>query len=211
MQLCFVYLDWTLEDIPRCFYVGKGNEARVKKRDRNDLWKRVAAKYGWRREKVLSTLDSVFACDQEVEWIAKMNTYHYDRNDGWGCNFTKGGDGGGAHLGHKHSEATKEFLRQKSLGNKNCVGHKATPETLAKRSGSNHHFFGKKLSKEHIEKNRIANRGENNAQAKLTWNKVRHIRARFTAGEITIPKLAKEFDVSDTLIRYIIIKKLWKE
>jgi hypothetical protein len=210
-KLLFVYRDWTLEEVPRCFYVGKGDEKRIRKRDRNEYWKRVADKYGWRREKILSTKDPMFVGDQEVEWIVKMNTYHYDRSDGWGCNFTRGRDVGGAHLGHPHSEATKEVLRQKSLGNKNCVGRKYSAETLAKKSGVNHHYFGKRLTAEHIEKNRIANHGENNAQAKLTWDIVRQIRMRYATGDDTHASLAIEFKVSSTLIGYIIRGKLWKE
>lgn len=210
-RILFVYLDWTLEDSPRCFYVGKGNENRIKKRDRNEYWKRVAAKYGWRREKILSTRDPVFAYDQEIEWIAKMGTYHYDRNDGWGCNFTRGGDGGPVRTGWHHTAEIKDLLRQKSLGNRNCVGRKASAETLAKRSGKNHHFYGKQLSPEHVEKNRVANCGENNAQAKLDWPRVRDIRARFASGATTKLGLAKEFDVSRTLIHYIVIGRLWKE
>ncbi len=211
MKLLFVYLDWTLEDVPRCFYVGKGDERRVKKRDRNEFWKHTAAKYGWRREVVLTTKDSKFVENQEREWIVRMGTYHHDRSDGWGCNFTRGGDVGGAHFGHPHSEATKAVLSQKLRGNKNCVGTKASPQRIAKTSGPNHHSYGKKQSATALAKNSAANHGENNAQAKLTWDKVRSIRARFTSSETTKSQLAKEHDVSTTLIHYITIGKLWKE
>lgn len=210
-RVLYVYLDWTLEDVPRCFYVGKGDDKRVRKRDRNEFWKRVAAKYGWRREIVLATKDPKFVENKEREWIVQMGTYHYDRSDGWGCNFTRGGDIGGAHFGHPHSEATKEILRTKLRGNKNCLGTKASPERIMKTSGSNHHSFGKKQSAAALAKNSAANHGENNAQAKLTWDKVRNIRTRFVAGEATKRELAKEFGVSGTLVHYIIIEKLWKE
>jgi hypothetical protein len=47
-MIFFVYIDWTLEDVPRSFYIGNGVFARVQKHERNAYWKNIAAKYGWK-------------------------------------------------------------------------------------------------------------------------------------------------------------------
>jgi len=46
----FVYLDWTLENAPRCFYVGKGTALRVKRSKRNKRWQNITNMYGQYRE-----------------------------------------------------------------------------------------------------------------------------------------------------------------
>jgi len=66
----FTYIDWTTEEIARAFYVGKGNESRVRERKRNLYWQRVAAKYGHVREVVFATKDERMALDFEIEMIA---------------------------------------------------------------------------------------------------------------------------------------------
>jgi hypothetical protein len=96
-RIFFVYVDWTLENVPRTFYVGKGNKDRIQKRERNAYWKSIAAKYGWRRDVILATKDEQFALEQEIVTIREFKTYHYDRNDGWGCNFTRDGEGTSGH------------------------------------------------------------------------------------------------------------------
>lgn len=200
----FVYLDWTLEGTPRCFYVGKGNEARVRKRTRNELWKQIDMMCGSQREIVYETTDELAAYAYEETLIA-----HYETYEGWGANLTPGGNA--VMSGRNHTPETKEKCRLGSLGNKNSLGRKAGPETIAKISGPNHHFFGKKQSEEHIEKNRLANHGEKNAQAKLTWEKVRDIRTCYALGGYSHKSLAHKHGVTKTLVGYIIRGKLWKE
>jgi len=42
----FIYIDWTLEDQSRPFYVGKGTIDRIMIRERNKHWCRIADKHG---------------------------------------------------------------------------------------------------------------------------------------------------------------------
>lgn len=55
------------------------------------------------------------------------------------------------------------------------------------------------------------NAGERHPLAKLNWQKVREIRARFAAGGIRKCDLAIEYGVTQTLIGYILANKIWKE
>jgi hypothetical protein len=48
-----VYVDYTCELIPRAFYVGKGNAARVVNTKRNLRHTNIAKKYGLHREIVM--------------------------------------------------------------------------------------------------------------------------------------------------------------
>jgi len=114
----FVYIDWTTEDHPRPFYVGIGTKRRVSHWHRNNKHTGVMRKFGWRRD-VVASVDLEEAKVREVELIAEHKTFHYDDPDGIGCNFTRGGEGtrghpgSFGHLGKKHSEETKEIIRQK--------------------------------------------------------------------------------------------------
>ncbi len=133
----FVYEDWTLEEIPRCFYVGKGSLARVEGLQRNCVHKRIAMKHGIRRVIVLETSTEKLALEHEIELIAKYRTYINGGDDWWGANLTRGGEGvsGLKHTlesrqkmslakkgkpstftGNKHSEETKRVMSQKALG-----------------------------------------------------------------------------------------------
>jgi hypothetical protein len=51
--------------------------------------------------------------------------------------------------------------------------------------------------------------GEANPSAKLTWNIVREIRARYKPGVVTQRKLAVEFGVEQSLVAQIIACKIW--
>lgn len=94
----FVYQDWTLEPEPRCFYCGKGDERRLKRRYRNKHHRHVAQKHGMERRVLFGTRDEQFALDEEVRVIAEMHTYVYDpAYNGLGANYTSGGDGVSGH------------------------------------------------------------------------------------------------------------------
>lgn len=53
--------------------------------------------------------------------------------------------------------------------------------------------------------------GETNGRAKLDWPKVRDIRRRWSDGGVTKLQLARDNEVSDTLIRQILRNEIWKE
>lgn len=94
------YKHWTLEEIPRCFYVGKGLRSRpfhLKPHQRSHKWNAVSQRYGVRVEVCIGPVTNDEACSWEIEQIATMGTFstchsHNDPND-IGCNFTKGGGG----------------------------------------------------------------------------------------------------------------------
>lgn len=142
-----IYVDWTTEDFPRPFYVGKGTAARLRKIARNKLHTAIADKYGLERRIVFETDDEELAFTKERELITEHNTFVY--GGGWGANFTQGGEGTAGHpnphcrgkthpmWGRKHSEEAK---RQNSEYNK-----------IAQR-GELNGMYGKKHTKETREK-----------------------------------------------------------
>lgn len=106
------------------FYVGKGMGGRaVWKYDRNTYWKRVSAKYGYTVHILTRFHNEECAFSLERALIA-----FYGRSNL--CNMTDGGDGVRGYT------FTDEVKRKMSMS----------------MSGEKHHMFGKKHSKESIEK-----------------------------------------------------------
>jgi hypothetical protein len=92
------YKHWTLEDVPRCFNVGKGVKGRANSKRRNHKWHSVVERFGLRVEVCFGPVTNEEACAWEIEWVARENTFstnhsHDDPSD-IGCNFTLGGDTG---------------------------------------------------------------------------------------------------------------------
>lgn len=90
------YKHWTLEEFPRCFYVGKGLRKRPYSDRRSKKWHAIVAHYGLRVEVVCGPLTNTAVCDWEVENILYEGTFstnHHHNSDDIGCNFTLGGDG----------------------------------------------------------------------------------------------------------------------
>lgn len=58
---------------------------------------------------------------------------------------------------------------------------------------------------------KISHKGEANGNSKLTMSIAREIRLRFEVESISKRQLAREYSVSDTLIGYIVIGKIWQE
>jgi len=111
------YKHWTLEEMPRCFYVGKGQASRPGEGGcmRNHKWRGISKRYGLRIEVCIGPISHEDALTWEVEWVAKENTFstnhsHDDPSD-IGCNFTKGGHGA---VGFKHTEETRRVLSKKA-------------------------------------------------------------------------------------------------
>ena len=127
------------------------------------LFARAIKKYGWENftheilEDNLKTLEE--ANQRERYWIAYYHTWIYDP-EAAGYNLTAGGDGS---LGYKHSEATKDKIKQRlhevfPEGKPGTMtGKKHTPETIEKlRQHSFEHprtyWKGKNRSQETITK-----------------------------------------------------------
>lgn len=136
------YKHWTLEDIPRCFYVGKGVESRpFQIRNRNKKHNNVMKKHGRRVEVCIGPVTHEAAVKWEVEHVAIEKTYHFDDIEGIGCNFTKGGDGS---FGWRASEEIRQKMSES-----------------AKRRGPTNKGF--KFSKESRLKMRLAKLGKKRA------------------------------------------------
>lgn len=103
----FTYVDWTLEQFPRPFYVGKGNAARVAdKINRNAVWHRIANKHGCHREIVFSSSIEQHCFDHEQKLIAELKTFP-NLEEGWGANLCLGGPG---PTGARWSQESKDRL-----------------------------------------------------------------------------------------------------
>jgi hypothetical protein len=106
--LFYVYVDFTREEIPRAFYVGKGELGRVHRTARNLRHKNVRNLYGFNRVVILSSYDEDFTLLTEKEKIIEYKTRFHKDGD-FGCNFTDGGDGCSGLL------MSEEALKQNSI------------------------------------------------------------------------------------------------
>lgn len=137
--MIYVYEDWTIEDVPRCFYVGKGNLNRLRQSQRNVHHERIAAKYGLDRRIVFNSNNNEECLQREIDLIAERHTYVRDPvYNGVGCNYTLGGEG---VTGYERSE---ELRRHHSEVMK---GHTTSPETRMKLSMA---LKGRRLSQAQI-------------------------------------------------------------
>jgi len=119
------------------FYIGIGNKknfARAfefSKDKRNEIWWKIYSKTNIYVEILYESLTKTEASLKEQELIKKYG--RKDLNEGSLCNMTDGGDGGDGIWNCIRTEKTKKLLSEQKIGSKN-------PQ------------FGKKQSKEFIEK-----------------------------------------------------------
>ncbi len=161
-KIWYVYVDYTMEEVPRAFYGGKGNDNRIKSNRRNKYWKHIAAKYGHTRTILLSTKDEAYAFEVEIETIYVNKTFEADWPDGsgWGANLTRGGEGSS---GWKHSEASNQKNREAHTGKK--ASEECKQKMSLSHTGEKNYLFGKHLSEETkklISLNHADVSGENN-------------------------------------------------
>lgn len=148
----YVYEDWTLETLPRCFYVGKGSIGRVRQIKRNQKHTWTAKTYGLNRVTVIMTsIESLtFECEREL--IEEHKTFY--KENAFGCNFTRGGEGTSGFRqtidarrkmsewrkgrpGHRHSEETRLKMSQAKKGRSpNNLGKPVSAETRQRLSQS---------------------------------------------------------------------------
>jgi group I intron endonuclease len=170
--------------------------------------------------------DKKKSLEAEMFWIKFFKTNICKYGDKYGYNMTDGGD---TSIGFRHSEETKEKLRQERLGKydgeKNpFFGQKHTDETKqrmkdswteAKLSGTRKpHNLGKKISEEQRLQMSIVRVGkfigEKNPNVKLNWEKVGKIREEYKTGNFTCQELGNKYNVSKVMISDIIRNKNWK-
>jgi len=145
IKLFGVYVDHTLEDVPRVFYVGKGLQARVQSVKRNNHHTNISLKYGIKRELVFETDVATEAAAKEIELIVFHKTYVYGDDYIFGANYTRGGEGA---LGRKYVP-TPEALRKQSEAQR---GKKRGPWTSEQREKRVAGMRGKK----HVIKDPVA-------------------------------------------------------
>jgi len=153
VNVFFVYIDWTLEDIPRAFYVGKGTKIRLGKRERNAYWKSIRNKYGWRREAILATKDETHAFEQEKHFIAFFNTFENGEKGRWGANLTEGGEGVSGRPAWNKGIKTGPLKIDRP-------GRKQSPESKAKIAAA---LRGRPKTREHVENVVAVTRGQKRA------------------------------------------------
>lgn len=118
MSKFYGYMHWTLEEFPRCFYVGKGVLRRAhSNRSRNHKWHAVVKRFGLRVEVCVGPMTNEEACAWEIKQIARWGTFSTDHShdsDNIGCNFTHGGDGSS---GCVPSVETRRKMSESHMGN----------------------------------------------------------------------------------------------
>lgn len=145
MSYCFVYVDCKPDGTP--FYIGKGNQARLKNLTRNSHHSNICKKYpDWYRGLVFAGSEK--DCNtKEIELIKKYG--RNDLNQGFLVNYTDGGEG--------MSNPSKETLEKLSKKRKGRI-----TSDEAKRKLSIAHK-GKTLSADHKEKLSLAKKGKPSA------------------------------------------------
>lgn len=135
----YVYVDWTTEDPPRPFYVGKGKLERVRNLERNDMHTHVAEKHGQDRKIIAEFFDEQAALDLETKMRFELHTWVFDPEyNGIGCDMCAFGC---LQTGQKRSAETRALQsRRKREGefvpwNKGKTGV-ISDETRAKLSAA---------------------------------------------------------------------------
>lgn len=119
---CFYVYEHIRKDNGTVFYVGKGSRRRAfDTQNRNQNWHNIAKNYGFDVRFVVNNIDEDFAMLIECELIHKLKLI--------GVSLTNKTSGGQGLTGFKHSEETKQRIRQKKIG---ITGRKHTKETKEK-------------------------------------------------------------------------------
>jgi len=152
------YKHWTLEEIPRCFYVGKGLKSRPFDNRRNKKWNNVSKRFGLRVEICVGPFSNNEAIEWEISNIIAEDTFttSWETENGSNirCNFTHGGDGATGHfvsddakrrIGNAQRNKPKSSNVKQKLHDA-LIGRKLSVETRTRMSKAK---LGKSLSQEH--------------------------------------------------------------
>lgn len=161
----FIYVDYTTENQPRPFYVGKGILNRVLNRSRNTRHKNVSNKFGFNRVIVFSSFDEDFAYQIEEQLVDELHTFIGDifADKSIASNLSRGGRGG--MTGNIQTDKTKELHRLAALGKKHTNEAKIKIRN-ARALQDNSVFVGKKHSDEAKIKIKLARANQKNIPMK---------------------------------------------
>lgn len=180
-------------------------------------------KYGWDSLDWIvleECCDKIELSEREIVWIDKFSCLNRDK----GYNLREGGEGG------KHSPETKEKISKANSGENNGMYGKKSWNSGKKLSASHR----KALSESHMgqvpwnkgkkgeysfgprceevkKKISKANSGENNGQAKLTWEIVNKIREEYKNENITQKKLAEKYNLTKYMVWSVVNNKRWRK
>lgn len=114
--------------------------------------------------------------------------------------------------GYRHTDEFKEYIRRINTGR--FVSKKTRKLLSLKFSGSNHYLFGKHHSLDTKKKMSISHQGEKSSTVKLQTSDVFNIRNDYGGGKRlggkSMMELAKQYNVSKSCIKDIIVRKNWK-
>lgn len=168
----YVYAHYRESD-GRIFYVGKGCGNRLRSAyRRNCYWQRVAAKHGWRAEKIIDGLPEACALSFEKAIIAANRSAL--------SNITDGGEG---VSGLKHSEETRrKMVENRKPGFIPYWKGKTMPDGLKEKLRKAK--LGKSQADEHAAKSRVAKLGKSQPQSARDFTrKLKSIPILSSAGE----------------------------
>lgn len=113
----YVYVDWTTEECPRPYYIGKGDSRRLHVKFRNRLHENIKRKYGLDRRVAfeLEHEDVAFAIEQDL--IRSYKTYVHGEGYVFGANFTVGGEGAS---GHQHTDDARRRISENHARRHGC-------------------------------------------------------------------------------------------
>lgn len=112
-----MYVDWTTEETPRPYYVGKGDDRRLCVKFRNRLHENIKRKYGLDRRVVFQFEHEDVALAAEQELIRSYRTYVHDTEYVFGANLTLGGEG---VSGHRHTDDVRRRISENHARRHGC-------------------------------------------------------------------------------------------
>jgi hypothetical protein len=137
MANIFYVYKHTRQDNGECFYVGKGhNDRAYSKKSRNKHWANIAKKVGYHVKFIAKNIDEELALLTEIEAIDIYKKRGFNLS-----NITLGGEG---VSGLKHSEATKQVLKEKRAKQTICM-----TESTKRKIGNAHRGVKKGENPEH--------------------------------------------------------------
>lgn len=194
-----VYVDYTVSEPRKVFYVGKGLQGRIRNFKRNKLHTNIANKYGIERILALETNDHTEAITKEIELIATYKTYVYGENYIFGANFTRGGEGA---TGRKYVPTSLTLKRQSEAQR----GKKRKPWTLESRN----HRIQTMTGKKHHIKDSIAfkKRCSDNQRKRMQNPELRKQMGDAQRGK-SMPSRGRKYTDAQRLSRSLQLKAYW--